>query len=47
MLGRSPGTYDYLANAVAQGTFTQWLEHNAEALNGMSVVVGRGRSVFE
>jgi hypothetical protein len=38
---------DYLANAVAQGTFTQWLEHNAQALHGMSVVVGRGRSVFE
>jgi hypothetical protein len=37
---------DYLANAVAQGTFTHWLEQN-KALNGISVVVGRGRSVFE
>jgi hypothetical protein len=37
----------YLANAVAQGTFTQWLEQNAKALNGMSVVVGRGGSVVE
>jgi len=38
---------DYLAHAVAQGTFTQWLEHNAQALHGMSLVVGRGRSVVE
>jgi hypothetical protein len=38
---------DYLANAVAQGTFTQWLEQNAQALPGMSVVVGRGRGFFE
>jgi hypothetical protein len=39
--------YEYLANAVAQGTFTHWLEHNAQALHGMSLVVGRGRSVVE
>lgn len=39
--------YDYLAHAVAQDTFTQWLEQNAKALNGMSVVVGRGGSFFE
>jgi hypothetical protein len=38
--------YDYIANAVAQGTFTPWLEQNAKAIDGMSVVVGRGRSVF-
>ena len=38
---------DYLVNAAAQGTFTQWLEQNTQALHGMSVVVGRGRSVFE
>jgi hypothetical protein len=38
---------DYLANAVAQGTFPPWLEQNAKAINGMSVVVGRGRSFFE
>jgi hypothetical protein len=36
-----------LANAVAQGAFTQWLEQNAQARNGMSVVVSRGRSVVE
>jgi len=40
-------SYDYLANAVAQGTFTPWLEENAQAIDGMSVLVGRGRSVFE
>ena len=38
--------YDYLAHAVARGTFTPWLEQN-KAINGMSVVVGRGRSVLE
>jgi hypothetical protein len=38
---------EYLATAVAQGAFTQWLEQNAQARNGMSVVVGRGRSVVE
>ena len=38
---------EYLAHAVAQGTFPQWLEQNAQALNGMSVVVGRGHSVVE
>jgi hypothetical protein len=38
---------DYLANAVTQDTFTQWLEQNAQARNGMSVVVGRGGSFFE
>lgn len=39
--------YEYLAHAVAQGTFTPWLEQNAKAINGMSVVVGRGRSLLE
>lgn len=34
---------DFLINAVAQGTFTRWLEQRAKALNGMSIVVGRGR----
>ena len=38
---------EYLAHAVTQGTFTQWLEQNVQARNGMSVVVGRGRSVVE
>ena len=32
---------------MTQDTFLQWLEQNAQALNGMSVVVGRGRSVVE
>jgi hypothetical protein len=34
---------DFLANAVGQGTFTRWLEQNAKSLNGMFIVVGRGR----
>src|SRR5919198_6511942 len=37
---------DFIANAVRQGTFTRWLERNAKALNGMSVVVGRGLSTL-
>lgn len=36
---------DYIANAVAQGTFTPWLAQNAKTIDGMSVVVGRGRNV--
>jgi hypothetical protein len=35
---------DFIATAVGQGTFTRWLERNTPALNGMSIVVGRGRS---
>ena len=38
--------YDYIAHAVDRGTFTRWLEGNAKAINGMSVVVGRGRTPF-
>lgn len=39
-------SYDYIANAVDRGTFVRWLERNAKAMHGMSVVVGRGRSLF-
>jgi hypothetical protein len=35
--------YDFLANAVERGTFTSWVDQHAKALNGMSLVVGRGR----
>jgi hypothetical protein len=38
---------DYLAHVVARGTFLQWLEQNAQPLNGMSIVVGRGQGVVE
>jgi hypothetical protein len=34
---------DFLANAVEQGTFTSWVSQHAKALNGLSIVVGRGR----
>jgi hypothetical protein len=39
-------SYDYIANAVDRGTFVPWLERNAKAMHGMSVVAGRGRSFF-
>jgi hypothetical protein len=38
---------EYLAHSVAQDTFTAWVAQNAQALNGMSVVVGRSGSFFE
>ncbi len=38
--------YDFIANAVDQGTFTDWLQRNAKAINGVSLLVGRGRSAF-
>jgi hypothetical protein len=38
--------YDDIANAVDRGTFVPWLERNATAMLGMSVVVGRGGSLF-
>jgi uncharacterized caspase-like protein len=34
---------NFLANAVERGTFTSWVDQHAKALNGMSIVVGRGR----
>jgi Caspase domain/Bacterial SH3 domain len=37
-------SYDFIANAVERGTFTGWVTQHAQALNGMSLVVGRGRS---
>jgi hypothetical protein len=39
-------SYDFIANAVGQRTFPSWLEHTVKSLNGMSVVIGRGRSLF-
>jgi hypothetical protein len=37
-------SYDFLANAVEQGTFPTWMAQNAPSLNGMSLVIGQGRS---
>ena len=37
--------YDYIAHAVDRRTFAPWLERNAKPINGMSIVVGRGRQV--
>jgi hypothetical protein len=38
--------YDFIANAVDQGTFPDWLAQTAKAMDGMSIVVGQGRSPF-
>lgn len=39
-------SYDYIAHAVDRRIFPRWVEQNATAINGMAVVVGRGRNVF-
>jgi hypothetical protein len=39
-------SYDVVANAVDQGTFPGWVARSATAINGISVVVGRGRNRF-
>jgi hypothetical protein len=39
-------SYDFLANAVDQGSFPQWVAQNAPSLHGMSVVIGQGRDVL-
>jgi Caspase domain/Bacterial SH3 domain len=36
-------SYDLLVNMVNRGSFTGWVAQHARALNGMSIVVGRGR----
>jgi hypothetical protein len=38
--------YDFIAHAVDRGTFTGWVAQNAKAVNGMAVVVGRGRNAY-
>jgi hypothetical protein len=37
-------SYDFLVNAVDRGSFTPWVAQHAKVLNGMAIVVGRGRS---
>jgi hypothetical protein len=39
-------SWDFLLNAVQQGTFPQWMAQNAPSLNGMSLVIGQGRNLF-
>jgi len=36
-------SYDFLANAVDQGSFLGWMAQNARSLNGMSIAIGQGR----
>jgi hypothetical protein len=35
-------SYHYLANAVDQRTFVEWVGHRAKSLHGMALVIGRG-----
>jgi hypothetical protein len=37
-------SYDFLLNTIDRGLFTGWVAQHAKVLNGMSIVVGRGRS---
>jgi hypothetical protein len=39
-------SYNFLANAVEQGSFPSWMAQNAKSLNGMSIVIGQGRDRF-
>jgi len=39
-------SYDFLANAVEQGTFPKWVAENAPSLHGMSLVIGQGRNLY-
>jgi hypothetical protein len=39
-------SYDFLANAVDQQIFPRWVQQNAKSLNGLSIVIGQGRSLF-
>lgn len=38
---------DYIVHAVDRRTFPRWVAQNARVIDGMAVVVGRGRHVFE
>jgi hypothetical protein len=39
-------SYDFLANAVDQRSFPHWITQNAPSLNGLSLVIGQGRTAF-
>ena len=39
-------SYDFLANAIDQGSFPSWMAENAPSLNGMSIAIGQGRDRF-
>jgi hypothetical protein len=39
-------SYNFLANAVDQGSFPSWMAQQAKSLNGMSIVIGQGRDRF-
>jgi len=39
-------SYDFLANAIEQGSFPSWMAQNAKSLNGMSIAIGQGGNRF-
>ncbi len=39
-------SYDFLANALDEGSFPTWMAENARSLNGMSIVIGHGANRF-
>ena len=39
-------SYDFLANALDEGSFPTWMAENAKSLNGMSIVIGQGGNRF-
>ena len=39
-------SYDFLANAIDEGSFPSWMAQNAKSLNGMSIAIGQGRNRF-
>jgi len=39
-------SYDFLANAIDEGSFPTWMAQNAKSLNGMSIVIGQGGNRF-
>jgi hypothetical protein len=39
-------SHDFLANAADQRLFPRWVQQNAKSLNGLSIVIGQGHSLF-
>jgi hypothetical protein len=39
-------SYNFLANAIDQGSFPSWMAQNAPSLHGMSIAIGQGRDRY-
>jgi hypothetical protein len=39
-------SYNFLANAIDQGSFPSWMAENAPSLHGMSIINGQGRDRY-